>query len=113
MTPGLVGSRGVVEPRIAGPAIGITRLRGTAPTSSRRPDSAYAQTVAHNAKRGLAWFGLAVLGVGIAAAGTQLERPASGLLVILGIIIGLVGVVGARMNTDAYDFDQQRRDRHR
>jgi hypothetical protein len=69
--------------------------------------------MAHNAKRSLLWLCVAVVGAGIAAVGTMLDRPASGALIILGLIVGLVGIAAARMNTDFYDFDQAGRDRDR
>jgi len=69
--------------------------------------------MAHNMKRSLGWFGVAVAGVGLAAIGLTLDRPASGIVIILGVLVGLVGTVGARFNTDSYDFDKIRRERRR
>jgi hypothetical protein len=69
--------------------------------------------MAHNMKRSLSWFGVALAGVGLAAIGTTVDRPASGIVIILGVLVGLVGIVGARFNTDSYDFDKIRRERRR
>jgi hypothetical protein len=66
--------------------------------------------VAHNLKRSLGWLGIAVAGGVLAAIGTVVSRPASGVLIILGVVVGLVGIGGARFNTDWYDFDKDRRE---
>jgi hypothetical protein len=65
--------------------------------------------MASNPKRSVAWLGVAVLGGALAAIGAFLSRPASGIVIILGVTVGIAGIVGARWNTDWYDFDKDRR----
>jgi Zn-dependent alcohol dehydrogenase len=69
--------------------------------------------MASNPKRSVAWFGVAVAGAALAAIGTTLSRPSSGIVIILGVAVGIAGIVGARWNTDWYDFDKDRREGRR
>ncbi|HET7667901.1 MAG TPA: hypothetical protein VFK56_17905 [Mycobacterium sp.] len=69
--------------------------------------------MAYNPKRSLSWLGLTLVGGVVAGIGTAASRPVSGVLIIIGVLVGLGGILGARWNTDWYDFDKRRRERGR
>ena len=85
-------------------------MSGSGTYVSPRRGGAYGGHMASNPKRSVAWFGVAVAGGVLAAIGSTLSRPASGIVIILGVAVGIAGIVGARFNTDWYDFDKQRRE---
>lgn len=70
----------------------------------------YSEPMVSNPKRSLSWLGVAVLGGVVAAIGSAVSRPVSGVLIILGVLVGLAGIIGARFHTDWYDFDKDRRE---
>lgn len=62
--------------------------------------------MAFRPKRIFAWMLVTACGSAVCGVSRLLSPPTSGLVLLVGLIVGLCGVAGARLNTDWYNQDR-------